>query len=155
MTAVYVFMLARPISVGMTYTNVAETKISTTQTDLMMLSTKKMKVKTTTNSNITGVSTSEVEYWIYSQGGKVSVVGLTSLLTEDAYKKLTDTKEEQDNLIKLATYEFNSFTAKGPMGDYKCNGTLIVAIVGGILELVAIGFMVASLAIKPSKKKRK
>lgn len=152
MAGVYVFMLVRPISVGMTYKNETETSISTTQTEVTVLNSKKMKIKTTTNSNFTGVTTSENEYYICSEGGKVAIVGA---LNDEMYEAMTDTEEERENLVKLATYEFNAFAMQGPMGEYKCTGAVVFAIVGGIIELILVGFVIATFTIKPSKKKRK
>lgn len=154
LTAVYVYMLVRPISYGMTYKNETTALGITTTREATFLSSKKMKVTTTTGS-----STKTVEQWIYCQGGKVVVVDPTGVMTEELYNMAVDTQEERDALIKGATYNLNAFGGEGLAGDYKCAGAVAFAIVGGVVELVlitftALTFVFASKKAKKSTKKK-
>ncbi len=155
-TAVYVYMLVRPISYGMTYKNENTVFGVTTTKEVTFLSSKKLSVKTTTGS-----STNIVEQWIYCNGGKVAIVDISGLMTEDTYNKAVDTPEERDLLLKAAVYELNAFGGEGLAGEYKCVGAVAFAIVGGVVELVLITFTALTFVLaskktkKTSKKKNK
>ena len=156
LTAVYIYMLVRPISYGMTYKNETTALGITTTREVTFLSSKKMKVTTTTGS-----STSTVEQWIYCQGGKIAIVDATGLISEETYNKLIESEDSKNAYIKGATYNLNAFGGEGLAGEYKCTGAVVFAIVGGVVELVlitltALTFVFASKkgAKKNTKKKK-
>lgn len=131
---VYIGMLVRPIAIGMTYKGEAHGA----EVTVKVLSSKKIKM------TIKGETTTTTEEGYYfEKDGYIVFLGSDN---DDEYK--TDKKEILDNwevtkgLIdsgaRSGGKDCNAFGVKVFGEDFKCTGSVVFAIIGGVLELVLL-----------------
>ena len=167
--ALYIGMLARPVAYGFNYKNI-ETKGDVTRTFTINVKNSKKAVQKVLTESSSSTSETEQEIWIYVDGNTVVFVGPTKTITEDeykaeveAYKKAKketpeDYKKELENDVKLGrAFKANAFKITIGTGDntteFKCAGSTIFAILGGIVEAVLIAGAVSTIVFVVRKKK--
>ena len=162
---VYIPMLARPVSYGMTYvykTTVteenAESMGETVGTEISL----KIKIKSDEKAIMTTVTngeTEEIEVWIIRNGNQFILIPVT--MTEEEYHETVDAlkaDEEEWNALwdestgENALFSINAFKitpaaylVTSGMGELICNDAIIFAVLWGVLEVALIVF--ASLSV--------
>ena len=152
----YTYMLARPISYGMDYHNV------TVYDGGVFEGTMKFKVdKTMFNSN-TNFNEELKSFYYYKSGYIFFTMAENS---EDYQEEVAYINDNFDQAIATPFYadKINAFRLvleedDGYSTTYTCKSAIVLAIVGGVVELVLISFAVASAisyknTIKTKKKK--
>ena len=145
----YTYMLARPISYGMSYHNETVYDGGTFEGTLKFYPNGKLL-----NENTNFEKVLEDSYY-YKDGYVFLLMAQTDAAKES---EIAYINENFDEAVALPFYaaKINAFrqTNVGPDGyatTYTCTGAIIFAIVGGIVELALIGFVCASFLL--SKKK--
>lgn len=141
----YAYMLARPISYGMDYHNETVYEGGTFEGTVKFYSDGTM-VNCNTNFN------EEIKSRYYYKKGYVFY---TLAETDEEYKEETASINENfDEAIKAPFYadEINAFNLVASEGDgysiiYTCMPAIIIAVVGGVAELLLIGLVCASLIL--------
>lgn len=162
---VYIPMLARPVSYGMTYVynttateENAESMGETVGTEISL----KIKIKSDEKAIMTTVTngeTEEIEVWIIRNGNQFILIPVT--MTEEEYHETVDAlkaDEEEWNALwdettgENALFSINAFKitpaaylATSGMGELICNDAIIFAVLWGVLEVALIVF--ASLSV--------
>lgn len=147
--AIYVYMMVRPISYGMTYHTETFYEDQIFEGTMTIYSDGRMK---TLNTNYD--SAQEARYY-YKDGYIFFVRAETD---EDYEKEVASINEDFDGAINTPFYadEINAFKLVCQEEDfsitYTCTSAIMIAIVGGIVELVLIGLTCASfVACKKAK----
>lgn len=160
--ALYIGMLARPVALGWTYSDV-EAKDGVTVTTKMKFGGKTIK-GTMTTKTVDGEETENYEMYYYRDGNKVWMLAPTELMSEEDYDKLIEEIKKMKKEDKAAyeaevgdpTFTINAFSATQKMGDettkISCNATTIFAVVAGVIELVLIAGAVMSTLYVVKKK---
>lgn len=148
--AFYIFMLVRPISYGMMYSFKGEltfpyegsTMTVDWESEMTFHSNNKATIRNTNNDTYE-------DYYYYKDGYLVFCM----VDNEDAYKaKVAEIEANWENIKndELA-YKINAFAITSQTVDLdlvqKCNGTIILAVLGGIFELLVIGLTVTSFVV--------
>ena len=130
----YIGMLVRPIAIGMTYKGEAHGA----EVTVKVLSNKKIKM---TMKGETTTTTEEAYY--FEKDGYIVFLDSEN---DDDYK--TDKKDILDNwevakgLIDSGAYpggkDCNAFGVKVFGEDFKCTGSVVFAVIGGVIELVLL-----------------
>ena len=162
---VYIPMLARPVSYGMTYVynttateENAESMGETVGTEISL----KIKIKSDEKAIMTTVTngeTEEIEVWIIRNGNQFILIPVT--MTEEEYHETVDAlkaDEEEWNALwdestgENALFSINAFKitpaaylVTSGMGELICNDAIIFAVLWGVLEVALIVF--ASLSV--------
>ena len=137
--AVYIGLLVRPISVGMSYTH----KTDDGKVTLQIKSSKKLIQKDGDN---------EIGYWYTVIDGKMYPIGLTSIMTEEAYNSAVKTLKENE-MLRNSTTKVNTFVIIDGEDSFVCAGAIVFAVIGGLAELGLISFAVLSIANQKKRKK--
>jgi hypothetical protein len=146
----YTFVLARPISYGMSYYNNTVYENEEFEGRMKFYSDSTMLNKNSTFND-------EFESYYYYKNGYIFN---TAALTDEAYEKEVEYINNNFEIaVKTPFYanKINAFkmTTDGA-GDYAlvytCKGAVVFAIVGGIVELAVIGFAVASVILYKKSK---
>ena len=145
----YTYMLARPISYGMSYHNETVYEGVTFEGTLKFYPSGKML-----NEN-TNFETVLEDYYYYKDG---YVFTLMAENEEEYEEEVAYINKNFDGAVNLPFYasKINAFnhTFEGPDGyttTYTCTGAIIFAVVGGIVELALIGFVCASFLLCKKK----
>ena len=161
--AVYIYMLARPVSYGMTYTYSHVVAENETEIYGEPAGTKlEMNIKVLSDEKLVtdvlsgGEDGESVEAWIIRNKNKFILIPVT--MEQEEYDALiTQLKEDPDewNAIwngegeGMPLFDVNAFTIKANFGevnmDMKCSGAIIFASVFGAFELVLIAFAVVTV----------
>lgn len=149
---VYTYMLFRPISYGMGYTNTTVYEEKEYQSDITF------NADTTMNINNDSFEQGHTARYYYKNGYVFNIVALTD---EDYEKEVEYINNNFEIAVKEPFYanEINAFKMTAVSMDdytlvYTCKGAIVIAVVGGVVELALIGLTVASfLLCKKSKKK--
>ncbi len=147
----YVYMIARPVSYGMAYTNSSVYEGETFEGRLEFSSDSTMLTK---NSSF---KDGFKAYYYYKNG----YIFFTMAETEEEYQNEVDSIDANfEELINQPFYasEINAFrlVSVGPDGytlTYKCNSAIVFAIVGGVVFVTLLGFSVTALALFIKAKK--
>ena len=147
----YEYMIARPISYGMSYYTSTEYEGEVFKSAVVFHSDGTMVTKNTTFET-------EIRSYYYNKGGYHF---LLSAQTEDAFteeKEWIDANFEEALAMPFYAYKINAFklTGEGPDGYkvvYKCYQSIVFAVAGGVFELAMISFTL-TLWIARKRKKR-
>lgn len=157
---VYIPMLARPISYGMTYVythTVTEEDAATLGEEVGTEITMKLNIKNdekVTMTMLTNGEGDEGEAWIVRNGNKFILIPRS--MTEEEYRQIVDelkaNEEEWNDTSGQLMFEVNAFKitpaaylATSGMGELICNDAIIFAVLWGVLEVALIVF--ASLSV--------
>lgn len=169
--AVYIYMLARPVSYGMTYTFshvVAENETeiydepagTKLEMNIKILNDEKLVTDIFSGEN----ENENVEAWIIRNKNKFILIPET-MEPEEYDALITQLKEDPNewNAIwngeaeGMPLFDVNAFTIKANFGevnmDMKCSGAIIFASVFGAFELVLIAFAVVTIVFYVNSKK--
>lgn len=151
MLAFYIGMLVRPVAVGMSYkgkTNLGLTKVDTT----IKINNGKKLTKITKNT--------KVEYSYFVKGREIVV-----FLGHDGEMSKKEYNETKDKVLKNWDYyealgwvnSTNAFKMESGSDEFTSNGSIVFAIVGGIITVTLVVFagLAVAASCKKSKKKRK
>ncbi len=162
---VYIPMLARPVSYGMTYVyshTVTEEESTAMGVAAGTEISLKIKIKSDEKAIMTTVTngeTEEIEVWIIRNGNQFILIPVT--MTEEEYHETVDAlkaDEEEWNALwdestgENALFSINAFKitpaaylVTSGMGELICNDAIIFAVLWGVLEVALIVF--ASLSV--------
>lgn len=157
---VYIPMLARPVSYGMTYVythTVTEEDAATLGEEVGTEITLKLNIKNdekVTMTMLTNGEGDEGEAWIVRNGNKFILIPRS--MTEEEYRQIVDelkaNEEEWNDTSGQLMFEVNAFKitpseflAQYGYGEMTCNGAIIFAVLWGVLEVALIVF--ASLSV--------
>lgn len=149
MLAVYIGMLVRPVAVGMTYKG----------TSIVAGREVEHKYKINDGRTLTyyiGDDKEGTKMWYFTKGYEMVIMEPVSTnellgMTEEEYKdKVKEYKEKWDNVIgKISTNAF----AFGNDDKVTSAGTVVFAVIGGIVTILLLTFAGASVAVSVSTKK--
>lgn len=147
--ALYIGMLARPISYGMAYTYSDTVSVGVEETTMEM----RLKFKNSSKVDMTIKSEgteSTMEMWYYREGRKIALLSHVSEMTEEQYNQEVENFKADKTLFENSAAEINAFRIKfdtedSIMSDMKCNGAVVFAVVWGVVELALIAFGALSL----------
>ena len=146
--ALYIGMLARPISYGMAYTYSDTVSVGVEETTMEM----RLKFKNSSKVDMTIKSEgteSTVEMWYYREGRKIALLSYVNEMTGDEYNQAVESFKADKTLFENSAVEINAFKIKADtedsMSDMKCNGAVVFAVVWGVVELALIAFGTLSL----------
>ena len=144
LVALYVVMLARPVAVGFNYTHKTDSVTTTYNFGF--------KKVTTTRESGNSKTTREVYY--YCKDGLVVIDTLGTVSNNDEYKTWKKNIEENWGAYKNTGIEINAFKF-GEDGDYSCSGSIIFAVVGGVVVVGMLALTALSIFGQNNKKKRR
>ncbi len=149
--AFYIATLAWPVSYHTTY-KVSATMGSTTVEGTIKFKSNKKAVMTSTM----GSTTVKEECWVYFDGYSYYVVGDVDSMTKAEYKEevkeLKQLKKDNKALYENVMTKINAFKIDDEDYTKSSNtGAIVLAVVGGVLELVLIAG--ATLSVLARRKK--
>lgn len=149
MLAFYIGMMVRPVAVGMSYkgkTNLGLTKVDTT-------------IKINNSNKLTKITkNTETEHYYFVKGREIVVLWDSGAkLSKEEYKDLKEDVLGNWSTFKLNKYDVSAFKMEKGSDEFTSNGSIIFAVVGGIITVTLVVFAGLSIAAscKKSKKKRK
>ena len=162
---VYIPMLARPVSYGMTYVyshTVTEEESTAMGVAAGTEISMKIQILSDEKANYTAITngeSEEIEVWIIRNGNQFILIPVT--MTEEEYHETVDAlkaDEEEWNALwdestgENALFSINAFKitpaaylVTSGMGELICNDAIIFAVLWGVLEVALIVF--ASLSV--------
>lgn len=143
--AIYIGLLVRPVSVGMSYSGKEGNKTY----EYQIKSSKKYVERITADS---GSIESEIEYWYAVIDGKWYNIGATAVLSEENYNSAVKTLKGNE-LLRNSNKLVNTFKIEQGDVSLTCNGAIAFAVVGGMVELGLIAFMILSIVNQKKGKK--
>ena len=145
---VYVGMLVRPVAIGMTYTG----EVAGMEVSVKVKSGKKMEI-TMKGEGMPTVT--DEDYYLEKDGYIVFLEAENDDQYKDEKKNILDNWETVKPLLENspeAGKDCNAFGVKVMGEDFKCTGSVVFAIIGGVLELVLLAG--AGLAVFYTVKKK-
>ena len=162
---VYIPMLARPVSYGMTYVyshTVTEEESTSMGEAAGTEISLKIKIKSDEKAIMTTVTngeTEEIEVWIIRNGNQFILIPVTMTeeeyhqqveelkADEEAWNALWNDTEGQNVMFKINAFKItpSEFLAQYGYGEMTCNGAIIFTVLWGVLEVALIVF--ASLSV--------
>lgn len=147
----YVYMLARPVSFGMSYHNSTVYEGEVFEGNMKFSSDSTMLTKNTSFNE-------EIESYYYYKNGYIF---FTMAETEEAYQKEVESiNADFEGAVNLPFYasKINAFklVSTGPDGytmTYTCTPAIVFAVVGGVVELALLGASAVSLMLYIKTKK--
>lgn len=147
----YSYMLARPISYGMSYHN------ETVYDGGVFEGTMKFYPDKTMRNSNTNLNEGIASRYYYKDG----YVFFTLAQTDEQYEKeIASINDNFDASLKMPFYadEINSFRLVATEGDgfttvYTCRSAIAFAIAGGVIELILIGFTCISFILRKKTEK--
>lgn len=147
--AFYIATLAWPVSYQLPYTQ----KENGVETTIQFKSDKKIHAKITE-----GKETEEFDYWVYRDGNLIFMVGSTEYMTEAQYdaavKELKELKKADKKAYEeTAVYKANAFKLESKFSDDSATnaGAIVLAVVGGVVELALIAGATMSILYRRKK----
>lgn len=167
--AFYIGMIARPVAYDFNYKNV-KTVGDTTVTTTLKVKNNEKAVQTRVTKTPSSTTEVETEVWIYVDGNIALLIGPTKTMTEAQYEeRIKNIKEEKKGNAKAfeekleaavkseLAFKANAFKIISGEGEdaieFKCTGSTVFAIVGGIVEAVLITGAVLTIVFVVRKKK--
>ena len=162
MAAVYIGMLVRPAAIGFAYKGEGDFFGSGEKQEVSLVFKNDEVVRTTIHGKEDKVV---VDMWVYRDGNEVLLCGLKKVVEADEtvaamlklemggemdektyndvmVKMYEDLKEKDEKayeeLLKENDIEVNAFKMTMDNEEYTCTGSVVFAIVGGIVELVLL-----------------
>lgn len=162
---VYIPMLARPVSYGMTYvyshtvteeesTSMGEAAGTEISMKIQILSDEKANL-----TNITNGESEEIEVWILRNGNQFILIPVTMTeeeyhqqveelkADEEAWNALWNDTEGQNVMFKINAFKITpaDYLLESGFGEMICNDAIIFTVLWGVLEVALIVF--ASLSV--------
>lgn len=150
---VYVYMLARPISYGMKYHNETVYEGQKFVSDIKFNSDKTMTV-----TNAAYEDGQDFRYY-YKNGYIFNLMAQTDEEYEIEVEAINKDFESAVNTpfyaSKINAFKLTNKSDDGSSIGYTCKPAIVIAVVGGVLEVALIGFGLASLIVCIKSKKNK
>lgn len=143
-TALYIGVLARPISYGMTYSLTETSADSSTEEVTQITASIKVisgnKAISTYSSDGAGMW---AEVWVLINGNKIAIFEATSSMTEEEYNAQVETlKADETTWANYwesdAVTSINAFTMGVNGENMTCNGAIAFAVVMGVVTVISI-----------------
>jgi len=131
---VYIGMLVRPVAIGMTYKG----EVSGMEVSVKIKSGKKMEI-TMKGEGMPTIT--EEGYYLEKDGYVVFMNAQNDEDYKTEKKDILNNWEARKAEIKLTGEggkDCNAFGLEAMGGDFKCTGSVVFAIIGGVLELVLL-----------------
>ena len=137
MTVAYIGLLVRPVAIGMTYKGEVTMRGETAEISVKVKSSKKLEMIT----KVDGTTTTREGYYLEKDGFIVFMDADNETEYKDEKKEILDNWEEAKDMIettKMGGINCNAFSVEVMGEEFKCTGSVVFAIVGGIVELVLL-----------------
>ena len=162
----YIGMLARPVSYGMTYSGAIPMDPASEETidsEMKFINSRIVIVEATMSDG-----TESMRMWYLRDGNKIITLGYVASddstsgydMTEEDYNTAVEqyfsaTEEEKTAMIEmLGGYaEINAFTMGDETASLTCTGAVVFAVIMGVVEIALIAFAVLSVVFFVLKKK--
>ena len=162
----YIGMLARPVSYGMTYSGAIPMDPASEETidsEMKFINSRIVIVEATMSDG-----TESMRMWYLRDGNKIITLGPVASddstsgygMTEEDYNTAVEqyfsaTEEEKTAMIEmLGGYaEINAFTMGDETASLTCTGAIVFAVIMGVVEVALIAFAVLSVVFFVLKKK--
>ena len=162
----YIGMLARPVSYGMTYSGAIPMDPASEETidsEMKFINSRIVIVEATMSDG-----TESMRMWYLRDGNKIITLGYVASddstsgydMTEEDYNTAVEqyfsaTEEEKTAMIEmLGGYaEINAFTMGDETASLTCTGAIVFAVIMGVVEVALIAFAVLSVVFFVLKKK--
>ena len=163
----YIGMLARPVSYGMTYSGAIPMDPASEETidsEMKFINSRIVIVEATMSDG-----TESMRMWYLRDGNKIITLGPVASddstsgygMTEEDYNTAVEqyfsaTEEEKTAMIEmLGGYaEINAFTMGNETASLTCTGAVVFAVIMGVVEIALIAFAVLSVVFFVLKKKK-
>ena len=163
----YIGMLARPVSYGMTYSGAIPMDPASEETidsEMKFINSRIVIVEATMSDG-----TESMRMWYLRDGNKIITLGYVASddstsgydMTEEDYNTAVEqyfsaTEEEKTAMIEmLGGYaEINAFTMGDETASLTCTGAIVFAVIMGVVEIALIAFAVLSVVFFVLKKKK-
>ena len=163
----YIGMLARPVSYGMTYSGAIPMDPASEETidsEMKFINSRIVIVEATMSDG-----TESMRMWYLRDGNKIITLGYVASddstsgydMTEEDYNTAVEqyfsaTEEEKTAMIEmLGGYaEINAFTMGDETASLTCTGAIVFAVIMGVVEVALIAFAVLSVVFFVLKKKK-
>lgn len=163
----YIGMLARPVSYGMTYSGAIPMDPASEETidsEMKFINSRIVIVEATMSDG-----TESMRMWYLRDGNKIITLGPVASddstsgygMTEEDYNTAVEqyfsaTEEEKTAMIEmLGGYaEINAFTMGDETASLTCTGAVVFAVIMGVVEIALIAFAVLSVVFFVLKKKK-
>ena len=163
----YIGMLARPVSYGMTYSGAIPMDPASEETidsEMKFINSRIVIVEATMSDG-----TESMRMWYLRDGNKIITLGPVASddstsgygMTEEDYNTAVEqyfsaTEEEKTAMIEmLGGYaEINAFTMGDETASLTCTGAIVFAVIMGVVEVALIAFAVLSVVFFVLKKKK-
>ena len=164
----YIGMLARPVSYGMTYSGAIPMDPASEETidsEMKFINSRIVIVEATISD---GTESMPMRMWYLRDGNKIITLGYVASddstsgydMTEEDYNTAVEqyfsaTEEEKTAMIEmLGGYaEINAFTMGDETASLTCTGAIVFAVIMGVVEVALIAFAVLSVVFFVLKKK--
>ena len=162
----YIGMLARPVSYGMTYSGAIPMDPASEETIDSEMKFINSRIVEATMSD--GTESMPMRMWYLRDGNKIITLGPVASddstsgygMTEEDYNTAVEqyfsaTEEEKTAMIEmLGGYaEINAFTMGDETASLTCTGAIVFAVIMGVVEVALIAFAVLSVVFFVLKKK--
>lgn len=148
---VYIGMLVRPVAIGMTYKGEVTRYGQTAEISVKVKSGKKLEMTT----EVAGEKDVEKGYYLEKDGFIVFMDAQNDAEYEAEKKEILDNWDTAKAMIEstgLGGIECNAFGVKVMGEEFSCTGSVVFAIIGGVIELVLLAG--AGLAVFYTIKKK-
>ena len=163
----YIGILARPVSYGMTYSGAIPMDPASEETidsEMKFINSRIVIVEATMSDG-----TESMRMWYLRDGNKIITLGYVASddstsgydMTEEDYNTAVEqyfsaTEEEKTAMIEmLGGYaEINAFTMGDETASLTCTGAVVFAVIMGVVEIALIAFAVLSVVFFVLKKKK-
>ncbi len=152
--ALYIGILARPVSYGMKYSGTVSYEVGTTNVEYdATYKFKNNKVLSITMTDSNG-TTETMDAWYIREGRKVAIAGYSEEAYNDALEEYKAyTQEEKDAFWAEYGININAFKFYNNDTSFVCAGAIVFAVVMGVIELAVITFAVLSTVFFILRKK--
>ncbi len=163
----YIGILARPVSYGMTYSGAIPMDPASEETIDSEMKFINSRIVEATMSD--GTESMSMRMWYLRDGNKIITLGPVASddstsgygMTEEDYNTAVEqyfsaTEEEKTAMIEmLGGYaEINAFTMGDETASLTCTGAVVFAVIMGVVEVALIAFAVLSVVFFVLKKKK-
>ena len=160
MLVAYVGLLVRPVAIGFTYKGQQTSEYGSYSVvydyELKVVSNKKIKAKQTATrivgSTETVTTSEEVLYYFCKDG---LMLTNSTVDNDEEYEQWKEMLNDDWDAYKSRGSKTNAFLITDEEGSYKCAGSIVFAVVGGIVLVSLMTFGTLSVIYFVKNKKRK
>lgn len=141
----YIGMMVRPVAIGMSY----KTERDGVEVSLKFNSTKKLTMTMSEDGE-----EESIKYYYIAKGREIAIIMTpASLVSDKAYEELKEQAKEDWGSVGMVIEDINAFKMEIAGEDYVSTGSIVFAVVCGVITVTLLVF--AGMSVAAQSKKRK